>query len=118
MDEFAAALQFPQYFGENWAAFDECLSDMEWLLPAAGIAIVMYDAVEVLADSPDELGVLVSVLDKASNAYAQPVTGGHAWDRPAVPFRLILQAGSGEVELANHRWSRAGAHITPYVGIR
>ena len=29
--EVSAALQFPWYFGENWAAFDECICDLEWL---------------------------------------------------------------------------------------
>ena len=29
--EASAALQFPWYFGENWAAFDECICDLEWL---------------------------------------------------------------------------------------
>lgn len=29
--EISASLQFPWYFGENWAAFDECICDLEWL---------------------------------------------------------------------------------------
>ena len=29
--EFSSSLQFPDYFGENWAAFDECMGDMSWL---------------------------------------------------------------------------------------
>ena len=29
--EISASFQFPWYFGENWAAFDECICDLEWL---------------------------------------------------------------------------------------
>jgi hypothetical protein len=29
--EVSASFQFPYYFGENWAAFDECICDLEWL---------------------------------------------------------------------------------------
>lgn len=29
--EMSAALQFPYYYGENMNAFDECITDLEWL---------------------------------------------------------------------------------------
>src|SRR5262249_13001237 len=63
-DEMAAALQFPYYFGENWPAFNECLADMDWLPMGLGIAIVMIDAIDVLADSVwVEMEVLVRAID-------------------------------------------------------
>lgn len=29
--EFATKLEFPDYFGRNWDAFDECIGDLSWL---------------------------------------------------------------------------------------
>jgi Barstar (barnase inhibitor) len=48
LQEFAAALQFPYYFGENWAAFDECVNDLSWL-PAKKYVIVITNTNLVLS---------------------------------------------------------------------
>src|ERR1700684_1096403 len=50
-DEFAAALQFPYYFGENWDALDECLADLEWL-PGSGFIVIFTEAQRLLASAP------------------------------------------------------------------
>ena len=39
-DEFAAALQFPCYFGENWDALNDCLTDLVWLPGKAYILFI------------------------------------------------------------------------------
>lgn len=30
--EISSSMQFPYYFGMNWAALDDCLCDLDWLL--------------------------------------------------------------------------------------
>ncbi len=46
-DECAAAWQFPYYFGENWDAFEECLTDLQWL-PAEAYVFCVTRAVHLL----------------------------------------------------------------------
>lgn len=112
MDETSAALQFPDYFGANWDALDECLSDMEWLKPCKGIVIVIHDAEQVLIDeSAEQLEVFVSVLRSASNEYSRPVERGEEWDRPATPFHVVLQALPDTADVAERRWSRTSAQL-------
>jgi RNAse (barnase) inhibitor barstar len=94
-DELAAALQFPDYFGENWAAVDECLTDLEWL-PGNGYLLLLADADQVLADEPaDRFDLLLRVLERAAQEWARPVERGEDWDRAAVPFHVVLHARSG-----------------------
>src|SRR5262245_17994548 len=47
-DEFAAALQFPAHFGENWDALSDCLTDLEWL-PADAYILCITSALRFLA---------------------------------------------------------------------
>jgi len=114
MDEFSAALQFPYYFGANWPALGECLADMDWLLPMTGIVVLIRNAEQVLIEEPSaELEALVTVICKVSYDYAKPIERGEWWDRPAVPFHVVLQAAGDAAEDASRRWQSAGATTLP-----
>jgi hypothetical protein len=110
-DEFAAALQFPAYFGDNWPAFDECLSDLEWLPSEAGYVLAVSEPAEVLQDSPADFKVLVRILGSAVMGWAMPVEAGEWWDRPPVPFNVVLATEPGSGDWVTDRWLRAGAHL-------
>jgi hypothetical protein len=114
-DEFAAALQVPWYFGENADAFDECIADLGWLPPRSGYVIVITDPGEVLADAgADALSRLVDSLAAACEEWARPVVQGEWWDRPAVPFHVVLQPAVGEAAAVTQRWAAAGASVLPF----
>lgn len=112
-DEVSAALQFPYYFGENWSAFDECLADMDWLPSPVGIVVLVLDAVEVLADEPaTELSTLGRAIAHAAETYAEAINSGEWWDRPALPFHVVLQAREEDERLVRTRWGASGASFS------
>ncbi|WP_369744483.1 barstar family protein [Paenarthrobacter sp. AMU7] len=112
MDEVGAALQFPSYFGENWDALDECLSDLDWMLPVTSLALLIQDAEQVLADeNPDQLQIFVSLLRNAISTFAEAVELGEVWDRPPIPFHVVLQADPKAAAVASQRWETAGGSL-------
>jgi hypothetical protein len=85
-DEFAAAFQFPYYFGENRDAFDECLRDLdEFVGPAPGYVALVRDSVELLADEPGALDWFGAAMADAA-AY---------WSGKGVVYRVVLQGATG-----------------------
>lgn len=115
-DEFAAALQFPLYFGENLDAFDECIADLEDLPPGRGYVVAVTDPDLVLVDAaPEALTWLVMSLTGATEAYGQPIDRGEWWDRPAVPFHVVLAGANEAISSTARRWSAAGALPVPLV---
>jgi hypothetical protein len=82
--ELAEALEFPDYFGHNWDALEECLADLEWL-PAKGYVLLFLDAELILPDDEEEFATLLEVLNDAGEAWAS----GQAAKR-AKPFHSAL----------------------------
>ena len=63
----AKALSFPEWFGGNWDALEDCLADLSWS-KAAGHVLLF----EGKADLPaDDLGILVDILASVAAARAE-----------------------------------------------
>lgn len=108
-NEIAASLQFPDYFGENWNALDECLTDLEWL-PGDAYLLVISNALSVLVDEePQQLGAFVSVLTRACEEWSGGTREGQPWDRGPTPFHIALHCQQGQEANLVRRFQSAGA---------
>jgi hypothetical protein len=87
--EVARALSFPEYFGHNWDALEECLTDLEWL-PARGYVIVVTDADQLLAkpDEEDDYETFIEILADAGEAWSARRAGSVAG--LGIPFHTVL----------------------------
>ena len=70
-------LQFPEWFGGNLDALNDCLTDFSWR-PASGYVIAVSGS-EMLRATPTSLATLNEVLSCAVEE----------WERRDVPFRIF-----------------------------
>lgn len=75
----ASAMQFPDYFGSNWDALDECLRDMDWL-SADGYLLILRDSAKGWSQNPYVLGRFVTTWLEASEY----------WVKEETPFHLVF----------------------------
>ena len=85
--EFARALEFPDYFGHNWDALEECLADLEWL-PAKGYILLVTNAEGVLPEDEEEYETFLEILRDAGEAWGNGQAGMGA--RRATPFHVLF----------------------------
>jgi RNAse (barnase) inhibitor barstar len=69
--ELARALRFPDYFGHNWDAVYDCLTDLGWL-PAAGYVLVLDGFEQLATNEPGQWDIGLKVLREAC-AFWQPL---------------------------------------------
>jgi hypothetical protein len=77
------ALRFPSYFGHNWDALEECLTDLYWA-PAPGYVLLYDHAGRFAAAQPGQWAIARDILTSAV-AY---------WSQRATPMYVLLR-GAG-----------------------
>lgn len=66
LQAIAQALHFPDWFGDNWDALEDCLGDLSWR-PGEGHVLLLRNWQEL---SPDDLGVLIDVLRSSAEFWS------------------------------------------------
>lgn len=86
--EFATKLSFPDYFGYNWAAFDECINDLRWL-PSKAYILMIYDSDSIEASCFTDFRTLIKIMMHSINEWTQ----GRNFDNfptPPTPFHIYF----------------------------
>ncbi len=78
----ARELQFPDYFGSNWDALQDCLTDLPDWLPASGYLLVFTEAGELCRRRPGDLASFKDVLADAARFWRE--------QDPPRPFKAVF----------------------------
>ncbi len=70
LDAAGKALQFPEYFGSNWDAFEECITDMSWHR-ADGFVLLFEGWGAFAGSAPAETDIARSILQDASRYWEE-----------------------------------------------
>lgn len=73
------ALGFPEWFGHNWDALEDCLTDMTWQ-PADGYVVILSQADDFRAAQEEEFAAALRILDAAADF----------WREEGVPFWTLV----------------------------
>jgi RNAse (barnase) inhibitor barstar len=72
-------LKFPTYFGMNWDALNDCLTDMSWK-PAIGYVIVFTNFKSISENMAAEIQIIRNIFDSSAQY----------WKQKKVQFYIVL----------------------------
>ncbi len=70
LTRFASALQFPDWFGHNWDALSDCLTDLSWR-PARHYRIELSQPQALRTAAPEALATALEILAEAAAFWAE-----------------------------------------------
>ncbi len=83
LDAIGKALNFPDWFGHNWDALADCLTDLSWMA-ADGYVIILDHADAFAAANPTDFATALSILQDAADT----------WRDEGVPLWTLVGTGS------------------------
>lgn len=78
LNQAVEAMQFPSYFGYNWDAFDECITDLTWC-PAQRY-VILYDHADIFAQADTiQYQIALDILNSAKEY----------WESHHIPMNIL-----------------------------
>ena len=81
LERIAAALGFPEWFGDNWDALYDCLTDLSWR-QGQGWVLILENAHDLRQAAPETLDTALAIMGDAAVA----------WDERGLPLRVFVAA--------------------------
>lgn len=70
LERLARAMAFPEWFGGNWDAWFDCLTDLGWHAPAPGYVLVLRHALGAHRTAPEALDTALAIVEDAARVWA------------------------------------------------
>lgn len=80
IDTVASSLHFPDWFGRNWDALEDCLTDMSWH-PAPGYLVILTHADAFRTKEEDNFVLALRIFQSAAES----------WRSEGVPFWTLVE---------------------------
>jgi RNAse (barnase) inhibitor barstar len=109
-DELAAALQFPYYFGENWNAVWDCITDLSWLR-GASFLLIFDSAQHLLSESDRGFRFFLKALNDAHDSWRAVTTDFADGVRRPIAFQSVLACEPDAVDALARRVSATNAPV-------
>ena len=82
LNHAAVVMHFPDHFGNNWDAFEDCITDLEWI--EADGYVIYFDHTEAFAEHHEsELETVVELFQDAIDS----------WKEEGKPMLVLLSGG-------------------------
>ena len=87
LEAIGKALDFPDWYGHNWDALADCLTDLSWMA-ADGYVVVLEHADAFASAAPTDFATALSIFQDAADT----------WREDGVPFWTLVGTTSGELD--------------------
>lgn len=84
LDAFAKALAFPEQFGKNWDALNDCLTDLAWL-DGKGWVLILSNCQAFASANEEDFALLLELLEGVTVS----------WKEDGKPFWVLVQKQAG-----------------------
>jgi RNAse (barnase) inhibitor barstar len=122
--EAEVRLQFPNYFGHNWDAFNDCINDLEWL-PTEHYVFGISQSDLLLAKDETWLATFACILSDAADAWSiddpdrdwtktwvTATDGTTEWaQRPVASFHVVFHCEPEKETATRDRFQKAGLSL-------